>query len=227
MIKKGDKKGSHVEVIVSFIIFVTFVLFLLTILGPSINTQNDKKNIFDGIEIGITDRISSNMTVIALNFNDQVSSCVDLSALGIGNNIIVKDQSGAKVTSSADQNSLQITKGNPSDTFFKIYYSEEFDGLTGSGCTPGSYEIGLDKTSKYIFEKKFLDLMNKDYATLRSEIKAPQGVEFGYGMTLSNGTIFETPMDDVSTDVYIRESPIEYVDLDGNIMEGYLRTTIW
>jgi competence protein ComGC len=222
-----NRRGSHVEIIISFIIFIVFVLFLLSILVPSINTQKDKSNIFDGVEAGIINKVSSNLTVITVNFDDDGSDCVDLNALNIGKNIVVKDESGAEITSSADENSLQINKENPSDTFFKIYYSEEFDELTGSGCSPTGYEIGLEKTSQYIFEKKFLSLMNENYDTLKKEINAPEGVNFGYGIILSNGTTFETSNQEAPTNIYIRETPIEYVDLNGNIQEGYIKTKIW
>jgi hypothetical protein len=178
-----NKGGSHVEIIISFIIFITFVLFLLSILGPSISTQKDKKNIFDDVERGIINRVSSNMTITTLNLEDGGAACVNLdniiSDLGIGDNIIIKDSSGGNVNSRADGNSLQITRASTEDKFFKIYSSEEFDGLqTGTGCSAINYNLGLTKTSKYIFEKELLSLMSRDYATLKIEMKIPAGVEF-------------------------------------------------
>lgn len=227
-----NKRGSHVEVIISFIIFVTFIFFLFSVVEPSISTQKDKKNIFDNIELGIINRISSNMTIITANLASGGSNCVDLtnliSNLGIEENIIVKDSSGEIVNSDAHGNSLQISRESTSERFFKIYYSEEFDELdTGSGCPERSYDLGLTKTSKYIFETKFLDLMNEDYEDLRTDLKIPEGVDFGYGIILSNGTTFETHKEELSTNVYIRETPIEYVDSDGNLLAGYLKTKIW
>lgn len=223
-----NRKGSHVEVIISFIIFVTFIFFIFSIIEPSINTQKDKENTFDNIEFGIINKISSDMTTITVKFSSGGSACVDLSDLNIGNNIFVKDASGETVSSSSDGNTLKINKGNPSDTFFKIYYSEEFDELTGSGCSLVNYELGLTKTEKYIFETKMLDLINEDYETLKNNLKIPKGIEFGYGIKLSNGTTFETNREEnLSTNIFIRETPIRYVDLEGNILIGVLKTKIW
>jgi hypothetical protein len=221
-----NRRGSHVEVIISFIIFVTFILFIFSIVEPSISTQKDKKNMFDGIDLKIIDEVSSNMTIITVNFGGGSGGCVDLDDLNIGKGIVVKDDLDRGVSSSADDNSLQINGGS-GETFFKIYYSEEFDELTGSGCSPTSYDLGLTKTSKYIFQKKVIELINRDYETLRNEFNIPEGVEFGYGIVLSNGTTIETNQQQLPTNVYIRETPIEYVDLDGNILEGYLKTRIW
>lgn len=227
-----NKRGSHLEMIISFIIFVTFLVFLLSILIPPITTQKDKENIFDSLELKIINQISSNMTLITVNLQSGGGNCVNLdsiiSDLGIGRNVIVKDYSGNEVESYIDGSSLQITRGSTEDTFFKIYYSGEFNELTGgSGCTGIGYDLGLTKTSNYIFEKEFLNLMNKNYEDLKSELKIPAGVNFGYGIVLSNGTTLETKKEEPSTNIYIRETPIEYVDLDGNILEGYLRTTVW
>jgi hypothetical protein len=58
-------------------------------------------------------------------------------------------------------------------------------------------------------------------------LKIPKGVRFGYGIRLSNGTTFETEGENVSTNVYIRETPIKYIDSKGNISLGFLKTKVW
>jgi len=227
-----NSRGSHVEVIISFIIFVTFIFFIFSILEPSISTQKDKKNIFDNIEVGIMNEISSDMTVITVKFASGEQNCVYLNNIVsksvIENKIVVKDDLGKTMSSSINGNSLLI---NGESSVSKIYYSEEFDELEpGSECLETSYELGLTKTSEYIFETKVLDLIEQynNYETLKSDLKVPEGVEFGYGIKLSNGTTFETHKEEnLSINVYIRETPIEYVDLEGNILAGYIKTKIW
>jgi hypothetical protein len=217
---------------ISFILFIAFVLFLLLILMPPISTQKDKEKIFQGIEIKMINEISSNMTIITANIGDIEQNCVNLDDFmgngGIGNKIIVKDSSGKSVNSNINGDSLQIVRVSTGDKFFKIYYSEEFEELNaGAACSLTNYSIGLTKTSRYSFEKKFIELMNRDYATLKAEMKVPEGIGFGYGMVLSNGTTIETKENELYTKVYIKETPIEYVDLDGNIQEGYIKTKVW
>jgi hypothetical protein len=231
VIKKEEKRGSHVEVIISFIIFVTFVVFLLSILIPTVTTNKDKENTFAGVEIKVMNRVSSNLTSITVNLDDG-DDCLDINNLiddtGIGNNIIVKDYSGANVESYSDGNSLEIHPGSSSDTYFKIYYSSEFEEISeGSGCSDVGYTVGLTKTKKYVFENKVIDLINADHEELETEFKIPESIEFGYGIVLSNGTTLETNEDGVSTNIYIKDTPIEYVDGEGNIQEGYLRTKVW
>ena len=208
------------------------LLFLLSILMPSVGTQKDKAKIFQGIEIGIINKVSSNMTIITVNIGDIAQNCVNLDNFivdaGIGGNIIVKDSLGVSVNSNINGNSLQITRASTGDKFFKIHYSPGFEGLnTGSACSLINYSIGLAKTNQYVFEKKFIELMIENHETLRSEINVPNGIGFGYGIILSNGTTIETQEGELSSNVYVKETPVEYVDLDGNIMEGYIKTKIW
>jgi hypothetical protein len=231
VIKKEEKRGSHVEIIISFIIFVTFIVFLLSILIPAVTTNKDKENTFSDVEIKVMNKVSSNLTSITVNL-DSGDDCVNLpdlmGDLGIGENIIVKDYYGENVEAYSDGDSLQINPESAEDTFFKIYYSEEFDEIgTDSGCSEHDYTLGLTKTEKYVFEKKVIDLINEDYGALRTEFKIPESLEFGYGIVLSNGTIYATNIHDVTTNVYVKDTPIEYVDTEGNIREGYLRTRIW
>ena len=71
------------------------------------------------------------------------------------------------------------------------------------------------------------DLINDDYKTLKNNLKIPEGINFGYGLVLSNGTTIESKEEELSTNIYIRERPIEYVDSQGNILMGALKIKIW
>jgi len=89
------------------------------------------------------------------------------------------------------------------------------------------YSLGLTKTSSYIFESKIINLLKEDHEILRAKLNVPDGVNFGYGLVLSNGTTIETFEEEASTSIYIREKSMEYVDLEGNILMGYLKVKIW
>ena len=227
-----NRRGSHVEVIVSFIIFITFIIFLFATVKYPVGREESKKNIFDSIELQIIDQTSSYVTTATVNVNDGATPCISLSNLiddaGISRNIVVKDYSGNTIQSSLTGDSLNINRGESGETLFKIYSSEEFAELESeTACAQTDSELGLIKTRKYVFESKFLELMNADYGTLRTNMDVPKSVNFTYGMVLSNGTAIDKSIQELSTNVYIREIAIEYIDLDGNLKEGYLRTTIW
>jgi hypothetical protein len=227
-----NKRGTHVEVIVSFIIFIVFLVFLFTTVQSPLRKQDDKKGITDSIELGLKEMSSAEITTASIILESGGEACVTLdgtiSNLGIGRNIVVKDYYGNTIPSSLNGDYLQINRVSPSDTFFKIYYSEEFNELGGgSGCLSQGYDLGFTKTGKYVFEEKFIELINMDYSILKSELKIPEGTEFGYGLILSDGTTHERAEAEVSTNIFITETPVEYVDLQGNILQGYIKVSIW
>ncbi len=224
-----NKRGTHVEILIAFIIFIVFVLFLLSIILPPVTTQRDKEKMVDSIEVGIIGRVSSDVKMATVNTGTGGDVCIDLSDLGMGRNIAVKDisENAGSISISGNDDSLLIDKTNSADTLFRIYYSDNFDSLSGGGCNADSYDVGLVKTYNYVFENKFLELLNTNYNTLKEQLKIPQGVEIGYGIVLSNGTSIESSSEQVSTNIYVKETPVEYVDLDGDLKEGYVRTKVW
>ena len=54
MIKKIiSKKGSHVGVVVSFVIFVTFLVFLYTIVQPATVREKDRQYLLDYLTLNL------------------------------------------------------------------------------------------------------------------------------------------------------------------------------
>ncbi len=238
-----NRRGSHVGIMVSFVIFVTFLIFVFAVLEPSISSQKGKKAILNFLEAGIIGETSYDMTSGTIRLASSLGAgCIELNSgrteLGIGKRIIAKDNSEKALNSyisASNENNLKIQGTTPPTTFLKIVYSGAFGelGMSSSSCTvlnEGSgYYVGLTKTEKYLFETKIIELIGRysDYDVLRNELKIPEGTEFGYGIKLSNGTAIETYTEYPETDVYIKETPIQYVDSNGNILIGYLKTKIW
>lgn len=232
-----NKKGTHVEVIISFVIFITFVMFLFAASRPSITKQEDKKNLLDSLEYKILEQeISANVKVISVTISPVVGNCVNLGNFldeqGIDRRVVVKDSSGADVGAHMEGNSFSI---DSIDTFFKIYYSEEFDLIADDGavCIPVTPSVGLTKDSVYVLEEKVYTSLSKEYSQLREDLGVgeDEDMDFTYGIVLSDGTIFEKEHpeleSEISTNIYVKETPIEYINEDHEIVQGYLRTTIW
>jgi hypothetical protein len=243
MIKRGNKQGSHVGVMISFALFVTFLLFLYAMVQPILSSHRDKESLSTNLELAILNKISYDLTSASVFLDNSIgSSCVKLNgaipALGIGGNIAAEDNAGTMLgtyLSSAGGNDVIIQGASTSEDFIKIYYSSVLDatGTSSLTCTEleegTDYNIGLVKTKKYPFEAKIMDLM-KDYSNyeiLKSELNFPEGTEFGFGIILSNGTTIQTVRDEPSINVYIQDTPMQYVDLNGNIAIGYLKTKVW
>jgi len=230
-----NKRGSHIEIIISFVIFITFLIFIFVVINPKLSVQNEKEESISYIENAILERISAEMKIITIKLEFVLGMpCIELTDLltnlEIGTNLIIKDEEDNLLESTSDGTSLQITRGDISDDFFKIYYSSEFNELeSGSGCFPRDYELGLVKEEKHIFESNIIDLIKEyeNYEELKEEFNIPKDIDFGYGIKLSNGTILETEEKNISTNIYLKETPVIYINSEGNMESGFLRIIVW
>ena len=57
-----NKKGSHVGMMLSFVIFVTFLVFLYSVLYPMVKIGQDKKLILDNLILELSEMLDSDYT---------------------------------------------------------------------------------------------------------------------------------------------------------------------
>jgi len=242
---KINKRGSHVGIALSFVVFVTFLIFLYSILEPTIKTQGDKQSLLDYLEKDLIENFSANLTTSTLSIIEKApQNCVEIENLieeiGINSRIIVKDESediSQAYISKKDSNNLLINRDDSENTFFKIYSSEEFEELETSEINPcktlkkdDGYSLGLTRKDKYIFEKRVIGLIeryNEEYESLKEELKIPLGSEFGFSFAYSNGTITGTEEKEISANIYADEIPMQYIDEDANILSGFINIRVW
>jgi len=246
------KRGSHVGVVLSFVIFVTFLIFIYTLLGPSVKTQRDKESLLDYLKIELMEKFSTNLTSVTVSVDrTHAFQCVKLlnftEEAGVNSRLIIKDDEGGTTRvniSLSDESDLLIDRESIQKSFFKAYNSEEFDELnktTITPCTelvkdatwygtPSGYSINLIITDVYVFEKRVLELIDNyenDYDELKSELNIPAGTDFGFGLTYNNGTIIGTGNKSLSTSIYVRKIPMQYVSNEAEINLGYLDIQVW
>jgi len=242
------KTGSHVGMIISFVIFITFIVFLYSVIRPSITTGEDKKTTLAYVENKIEENTSALFAEITLKIHDVQNPseyCVRLEkffvyALVLAK-VIVKNETGnmqnAYYDPVTDFDSLRIDRENQGNLFFKVYYSPEFNNLsitTINPCTTVHYITDYNITSvnsgNYVFEKNVYELIGyyqNDYEKLRTEFNVPPGTEFGFGFTQSNGTIITVGNAPKSIGVYAEQTPIQYIDENANVQSGFINVKVW
>lgn len=238
-----DKRGTHVGMIISFVIFITFIVFLYIVVEPAVKTGEDKKAILEYLEMRIIRNISINFTStsveISSNKNPQ-KDCVRLENFLILSEIlahmIVKNETGGiQDEIFRDFGNLGIKRKKRENLFFKIYSSSEFD-LLGEGeitqcflVEDEDYSIGMIKIERYIFESKvheFIEGYTNNYENFKEDLKLPPGNEFGFGFIQSDGTKIEVG-EGGSASVYAEEIPIQYIDNDANTHSGFINIKVW
>lgn len=242
--KRFDKKGSHVGVVLSFVIFITFLAFLYSVLEPRLKIQKDKESFLDYLRLEILERVSNNLISISVTIEKtNPQFCVQLddfvSELNLNPVIMAKGTEGELFPTQISEENLQIDRGAGEEFFFKIYSSEEFEEISGGDFSPckayqkdEEYTIGLMRNDLYVFEKKIIELKEDyesedGYEDLKETLKIPKGTEFGFSFIQSNGTILEANGQEGATDIFVREIPIQYVDQEANTLLGTLNIKIW
>src|SRR3989338_7848725 len=190
-----QKKGSHVGVVLSFVIFMTFIFFIYLITQPALKTER-KDNSLEFLARGLTEKSSGNLTTASVTIipPGPPQDCVRLSGFfsttGVGNKIIARDNSGNTLQSSVDVDDLLVVRNGV--TFFKVYESGEFAAAATGAINPcpqlsqgSGYVLGLVKTDESIFQTKIVKLIenySSNYDGLKDDLKISSF--FNYSITI-------------------------------------------
>ncbi len=238
-----NKRGSHVGMILSFVIFVTFLVFLYSILQPSIKVKQDKENLLKNLKTELTEKFSADIGVITFVINITTNEeCVNLEGMVSqlpNSHIVIKNESSDVVTAvidGGDSNNLLLDRSGTGNNFFKIYHSDEFAGLVTDEINPCD-DVSEDKyvfksidTGEEIFYSKINETKEEyeaDYVQLKDELNIPGGSEFSFIFKGEDGSVIATDEKNVSTSVYAEQVPILYVDNEANIKSGFLIIRVW
>jgi hypothetical protein len=246
--KNKNKKASHVGMILSFVIFITFTVFVYTLISPNINTAESKKLLLNEIGLVLINNMSSEFTSLSISIPasaNPTTNCITLEGIllyaEISPNVIVRDagqtDQPAHYNPSTDFNNLRINRAMTSLLFFKIYSSPEFEKIpeeTIASCSAvpfeSGYQIGSLNSGKYIFLKNVIslaDYYSRFYDQLKTGLKISPGNEFGFEFTLSNGTKISAVGDLPTQNIYAEDIPVQYIDDDANILSGFINVKVW
>lgn len=243
----SQRKGTHVGVIISFAIFITFLVFLFLILEPSINVNGEKEAVLDDIELSLLDYLTSEITTISIRVNDQIiftgENCLKfnqvnpLNETGLGGeHMFVKNLTGSNLQFNwfSAQRHLE-TENNGINRFFKIYASNGIESsetdfpIVCQNIQPGRYTVGVVKTEEHILEKNILDvieLYRTNYTLLKQNIGL-MTVEFGFDFIYNNGTILSTEESSQRVSIYTKEVSFDYLDKNLNDNVGSMVIKTW
>jgi len=228
-----NKNGSHVGLVLSFVIFVTFLFFIFTVLNPAVKQEKSKQLILDIFKENLMSEINSKLSVTSLKVKSDVTfvkNCFDINNLEgmILENVKVFDETGSLVGFSNTEN--EKIRINSVNKFFKIYYSNEF--IKKSDLEPcdqldiGEYTIGATRTTEYVFKGKLDEILSKydsDYEGLKQDLGISLEYDFGIGFVDSEGNVNEKGFAPVSGNVYVEDIPVQYYTIEGNIKSGIIK----
>ena len=238
----GCRKGTHVEVVLSFAIFVIFLIFLLSSFNQAVESSRGKQHILDNLKPKLLDLSSTEITTFTIEISGAGQSshgCVRINSLPNEINLyklIIKDNLGNILAYSIQNfNSIRVSVGQNFNGLLKFYYSDDGSnsmGSVGGGCQPinqNDYTIRTI-TREYNSQAGILNRLENyglQYEYLKAELGVPGGTDFGFNFTYSNGSSVGTEMPSVSRSVYSDESNIFYTDENAEINVGVLKIFVW
>jgi len=239
------KKGSHVGMVLSFVIFITFLTFIYTAMSPAIKIEPSKISLLEYLKKEIINQASDTLVSVSVTTTEipdkecwiiTHSDFLDSGKFNYENmGVVVRNKDNKMVSSGIGFIGTDYTLVNWADgeNFLKLYYSNEnFTSPTITSCDNANseFELGLVISKKEIFESKLLRMIekhNESYIGLKKDLNIPFDSDFSFGIVLANGTEIITSSQNVSVNIFSGEYPIQYVDSEANIKFGTLRISVW
>lgn len=242
--KKGvwsrrKKKGiSHVEMIVSFSIFVLFVFFLFFYLNP-LRHQNINEVLLNIVYEGIQEKAMKDIAEVPLKLNVAVGTCfsTDNPFSGLPKNILIKDSNRNIINFDVQSSKLLISA---SGDFYYLYFSEAISSTESSlsGCTdltPDQYFFSVARIEK-IYSMTNLTTIETlynsgegEYMQVKKLFNFPVNSDFNIKiydrLDMSEIITMETPIPE-KIDIDAEEFPIKIMSGTEEI-EAILNIVVW
>lgn len=245
-----NKRGSHIDVIISFIIFISFIVFAYAILQPTLTTQEGKTSLASSLDTALANNLSGNLTTISLAISQtSQANCIQLK--DFFNNVIsnptitVGNSTGFVFPIYDSGGDLYIdTSSNPQlNLIFDIYYSPAFNPIQTSGMPSGcnalqqgslqnNYVIGqISSSTQYIFDFNVIQLIdnyNSNYNSVKNWFNISAQDNFGFNFTYQNLTTIGTNSKVPGfTNVYSQAFPVSYLTSNNSLQSGLLTVRVW
>ncbi|MBU1135969.1 MAG: hypothetical protein ABIG37_00660 [Nanoarchaeota archaeon] len=231
--RKFLKKGaSHVEVIMSFVIFIGFFVFLFSIFNP-LKIPTDNEAYLSIAERGIKDFSLIKVYFITIDVKNFNKDCFYFDYDGLSR-IIVKDKDERIVEAYNDKNIIKINSGKG---FYYIYSNEIFkeNKFPDADCKElkgADFEFGLFRSYDMVSNKTLFDFekkYNSDYEELKKEINFPASREFSFSVKTFDGQSIADGEKEVpaTAGVLAKNIPVQVVFENGDIKYCALNIKIW
>lgn len=230
---KKRNAQAHVEMILSFVIFVGFFIFLFIFLNPF--QEKPTVRLLDITESAILEKLSINYNEVSLKvLSSESPDCWiidDGFFQGLGSSVIVKNIDKEAISGSLGSTIIFDNDGD----FYYLYFSDIFDGdSTGlSSCfllTSSDYKIGTLKKEKAVYEgyfEGFKTSYDEGYAGLKTEL----GINNNFAFAIVNNdrdVLFSGERNiPEGINILARNIPVMMIDKSGVVKPIIINIQVW
>jgi hypothetical protein len=237
--EKKKKGAVHVEVIISFAIFISFLVFAFVMIKPWNILSRSTSNL-DITKTGVMDYVLTNLTVFSLKINSTVYSGSSGSCFNanfdtslLGGEVIMKNSAGEIIDSTVQTNLYFENSGS----FYKIYSSDELKEQPAStvGCyslNTNSYTLGAKRVHKKVSYSKLTNLF-QEYESDYEQLKNNLGLNNNFNIAVLNssrGVIGNFKAEEYkpeAIEITARDVPIEILDENATLSIAIMNIQVW
>ncbi len=202
----SKKADSHLEMIISFSMFLLFVIFLFTYLSP-IKQPDISSSLLKSAEAGV-EKYSTTMLNIPAILNQEKTGCFKIQSPFTetsNSKIFVRDESGSFPKFYADASGITI-EGNNKKLYYLYHIQDASFQDTGLECTatemelPETYSFSIPRIKSVYLKSELIRLKEKydsDYEGLKEEFEYPKTSDFAVFFKTATGQ----PNDELSMSV--------------------------
>ena len=254
---KQKKGATQIGFVLSFAIFIIFLIFMYSAIQPVLKMQASKQSLLELLRFSLIDDFKANdLTIMTINYvgGTPDHNCIkfnvestNLEGIITDNNkkdLLIKKESGEELNYiiSGENNFKLFLLDSTENTLLKIYYSEDIDSKEGTftgGCRnvdSTNFNIGsLVEEQSQVIESKITELKDKYELdcgdAIKRDLGIPDGNEFTFSFKLADENT--DPIEPQvcggipNTNIYATEFPVQYLDTDANLQIGHLTIKVW
>ncbi len=230
-----DKRGaSHVEFIVSFVLFVGFIVAGMYFLSPI-----DTKGFVESSLHYTFDEIAGNVSTVIESYSFIINSSVQAQVVAIGilpeNALMTRSRSedGSGKVLQSYYNGFTLNVDRENSRFFRTRFSQDIEpepAIIGTIIGEENYTISSRELKKAIAEKKYkklVDFYSSDYNGMKEYFDIPESMDFSFSLMLDGEEIKVERDIPGGLEVFSKSERFEVIREDGDIIFGELRVTAW
>ena len=230
------KEGvSHIEVVLSMILFITVLLTLFYFFSPIDESKVASSTLSYAWDSIIT---SSSTDLVTYSIKVNGTLAAELITFEINNNQIqnfgvhAENVQGNRIEGNRTGNRICVNRSM--EEYVTLKFSSGFDENPIYGCpalNESFYAVGFVDKSLLVSERKMLDLNQSyysDYSSLKSSLNIPGNIDFAFDLVFDNG--YEIKADKnvpAGVQAYAKSNRFEVLKTDGGVSIATLIVKAW
>ncbi len=229
------KKGSHIEMIISFILFVSAVMFAYTIIEKPLKFNVNMDSVSGTVHKKIMNYLAEEAIIVRLS-HDGSSANINFTTPNISWMLIPEaiavDENFTQLPVYFDSSNTVVSVNN--SKLIKVYYVDHnasgAENLSLQSYANINGNVSNVNRKKIMFENKIINVLNFTRASefsFRDKIGIASKYEFDISFDYLNGTVISSNNRSVLSDVYSRNNFIFYINKTGGMNVGKIYVKVW